>query len=52
MDRKDIRDTFLKEQDHYRGISTDEYTVNQMAAAATRAQYGLSKEQLLKVLEG
>lgn len=49
---KDIRDTFSKEQEHYRGISNDEYTVNQMAAIATRAQYGISKEKLIKVLQG
>lgn len=48
----EIRETFLREQDHYYGITGDLYTASQMAAISTREEYGLGKDELIKIVNG
>lgn len=48
--RKTIRDTFLDYQDMYFKQQGDEYAATQMAAIATRMDYNLSKNELLRIL--
>ena len=48
---KDIRDTFLDNFKHYRTkVTSDDYTASQFASIATQEEYGISKDQLLKIL--
>ena len=49
-DRKIIRDTFLYYQRMYFKRFGDRYTAVQMAAIATREDFGLSKDELIVVL--
>ena len=49
-DRKIIRDTFLDYQRMYFKRFGDGYTAVQMAAIATREMFGLSKDELIGVL--
>ena len=48
--RKKIRDCFLNYQDIYFKQQGDKYTANQMAAIATRMDYNLSKNELIRIL--
>lgn len=49
-DRKIIRDTFLDYQRMYFKSFGDRYTSIQMASIATRELFGLSKDELIGVL--
>lgn len=49
-DRKIIRDTFLDYQRMYFKKFGDRYTAVQMASIATREDFGLSKDELIEVL--
>lgn len=49
-DRKIIRDTFLDYQRMYFKRFNDRYTAIQMASIATREDFGLSKDELIGVL--
>lgn len=49
-DRKIIRDTFLDYQRMYFKRFGDRYTAIQMAAIATREDFGLSKDELIGML--
>ena len=49
-DRKIIRDTFLDYQRMYSKRFGDRYTAIQMASIATREDFGLSKDELIEVL--
>ena len=49
-DRKIIRDTFLDYQRMYFKRFGDRYTAVQMASIATREDFGLSKDDLIGVL--
>lgn len=48
----EIKETFLQQQDHYYGITGDLYSASQMAAISTRVEYGISKDELIKTLNG
>ena len=45
-----LRDDFLNHFEHYKQITGDDYSASQMAAIATRTDYGLTKEQLITKL--
>lgn len=49
--RKKIRDTFLNYQEMYQKRFGDCYTAVQMASIATRTDFGLSKNELIRILE-
>ena len=50
MKDKKIRDAFLAHQTRYEQMTGDDYTATQMAAIATRVDFNLTKEQLMKQL--
>lgn len=49
-DRKIIRDTFLDYQRMYFKSFGDRYTAVQLASISTREMFGLSKDELIGVL--
>ena len=48
--RKEIRNNFLDYQQMYKKKGMDDYTASQMAAAGTRFEYNLTKNELIRIL--
>lgn len=52
LNNKRVRDTFLNYQSNYEKQYGDRYVASQFAAIATEQDYNISKDKLVKILNG
>ena len=52
MQENNIRDAYLGRQLYYERLGGDDYSAAQWAANATIKEFGITKEQLIEILNG